>query len=182
MNVLVGIDYSITCPCLCIHRGDSFSYNNCEFHFLIDKKKFEGKVLNQNITGHLHKIWKTTEERFDQISDWAISLIPKESKVFLEGYSYGSKASMIFNISECTGLLKYKLYKNNLQVELVPPTTVKKHFSGKGNARKEVMVEVFLKTVNSNIMKDININRIMSPLTDIVDSYAIAHYGVNKTT
>ena len=50
----------------------------------------------------------------------------------------------MFNIGENTGLLKHKLYKNNLNTQIVTPTEIKKWATGKGNASKTDMYNAFV--------------------------------------
>jgi len=181
MAPLVGIDFSLTCPCLCFWDGGNvpFSLDGCCFSYLIDKKKFErfcGKFI-----GHPHKLWQTNEERYENITEWAITQLSPGTVVFLEGYSFGSRLGMLFNIAELTGLLKHKLYKAKIDFTLVPPTTVKKFATGKGNARKEVMYEAFYKETQFDLLKELNIKVAgTNPESDIVDSYFLAKYGYQK--
>ena len=57
------------------------------------------------------KDYKTPIERFTNISTWALDIIHKHktdtAKVFIEGYSFGSKGQAVFQIAENCGILKY---------------------------------------------------------------------------
>jgi hypothetical protein len=178
---LVGIDFSITCPCLCFWDAGKvpFCWGGCHFSYLINKKKFE-RFCGQ-LRGYPHAPFSSNEERYENITSWAISQVSLGSVVFLEGYSFGSRAGMLFNIAELTGLLKHKLFKAQIDFELVPPTTVKKFATGKGNARKEVMYESFYKETGFDLLKELNIKVAgTNPESDIVDSYFLAKYGYQK--
>jgi hypothetical protein len=175
MNI-VGIDYSMSSPSICVHEGKDWSFSNCKFHFLTNKKKchFTDKIF----FGSLHKDFLSQEERFNNISDWALSVIPKKSLIFIEGYAFSAKGA-IFNIAENTGILKHKLYKNKLidNLSIVAPTTIKKFATGKGNANKLLMYESFVEQTEFDISSIIHCKEGESPMSDIIDSYYIAKYG-----
>lgn len=175
--MIVGIDYSITSPCICV-LGPTFQ--ETVFHFLTDKKKLGGSF--ENIIGWLHKGYETTEERFFNITNWVMSCLPVNLEIILEDYALGAKGQT-FSIGENTGLLKHYLYKSNIKFRLVAPTTIKKFATGKGNANKELMYDHFFKKTKVNLFDQLhltnNSQKIGSPISDIVDSYYIALYGAN---
>lgn len=184
MVVHIGIDYSISCPAMTVHDGDTWSYNNCKFFYLINKKK--SLVSDNKFTGEAHKKFESQQERFDQISEFFLEHIKKYKNIeliSLEGYSFGS-TGQIFNIAENTEVLKYKLYKDKYDVITVPPTTIKKFGSGKGNASKLQMDAAFRKETDIDMSKILNCQTADSPSQDVVDSYFICKYGFfnkNKT-
>lgn len=178
MNI-VGIDYSMTSPSICIHCGNEWSLSNCKFYFLTTKKK---SVISSNIfQGDLQPIFTNQEERFNFISNWAISLIPKNSIIFLEGYSYSSKG-VVFDIGENTGVLKHKIWISGNSINCVSPSSIKKYASGKGNANKLLMYESFIEDTNFDISASIHCREGQSPMSDIIDSYYIAKFGFNQIT
>lgn len=178
MPIFVGIDYSMVCPCLCIHEGLVFSFYNCKFFYLTDKKKF---VRSGQITGEYHQLYTTPEQRYSQIAKWALSKVPSNSIVAIEGYSYASRQGLICNIAECTSVLKQGLYKSNIQFDIVPPTVVKKLATGKGNSSKVPMYESFFKETKFDLLKELNITEAGSnPQSDLVDSYYVVKYIYQK--
>lgn len=64
--------------------------------------------------------------------------------VVLEGYSYGSKGRAVFDLGELGGIVRYVLSNLNIPFYEVPPTTLKKYISGKGNADKDMMMAAAL--------------------------------------
>ena len=63
--------------------------------------------------GSEHKEWETPqfgrgEDRYDKISNWALSLVHDCDLVFLEDYALGAKGK-VFNLGENGGLLKWKI-------------------------------------------------------------------------
>lgn len=75
-----------------------------------------------------------------------LDAIPEPAAIFVEGYSYGSKGSAVFQIAEWGGIARLVLYDRGLldRVYLLPPQTLKKFVTGKGVAQKNVVLrEVF---------------------------------------
>ena len=73
------------------------------------------------------------------------------------------------------GLLKYKLFKNDLRYNLLAPAQVKKFATGKGNANKEKMIEAFKEETGCDLLKIFECNY-TSPVSDIADSYFICKF------
>jgi len=179
-TTIVGIDYSLNSPAICI-ASDDFDFNKCSFHFLTSKKKHMGKFGN-NIFGYEIKEYNTPIERFTNISTWALDTIHKyksdTAKVFIEGYSFGSKGQAVFQIAENCGILKYRLQMSpSMLYNTVVPSVVKKHASGKGNADKQLMYDSFTKHTGVDLMKMFDMGKLNNPVTDIIDSYYIAKVG-----
>lgn len=179
----VGIDYSITSPSVTLLD----SSGNATSHFLSSKKKLIGhhhtKHAQFQLVGHEYPDWETDEQRHRALSRWALSLLPDDSvQIWIEGYSFGSTGSRLFQVAENTGCLKQTLHTSNYAFDVVPPTAVKKFATGKGNANKALMISTFKENTNIDIplilgLKD---NYDGSPVSDIVDSYFIAKYAVSQ--
>ncbi len=179
-----GIDYSLTCPSVCIYTGEKedFSFEKCLIFFLSNTKKYED-FQYKNIEGSQQiQNWQTAEERYDFISDWALDIFIHHNieEIVLEDYSYGSKGK-VFHIAENTGILKWKLWNSELEYHVVPPTVIKKFATGKGNANKEMMYESFLEETNVNLNESLEIKseKIGNPVSDIVDSYYICKLALD---
>ena len=171
--IISGIDYSMSCPSLCIFDTElDFTFQNCDFYYLIDKKT---KIIEEgNIHGEYYSKDSENVKRFDHISDWAITILKnqKVTHVYLEGYSMGSRGR-VFHIAENTGVLKQKIYKAGITCEVVPPSTWKKEVVGKGNADKQHVYE----SMNVDLKPIFKSKSITSPINDIADSYFICKYG-----
>jgi len=184
-QTIVGIDYSLNSPAICI-AGDDFDFDKCSFHFLTSKKKHIGK-FGKNIFGYEIKDYKTPIERFTNISTWALDIIHKHktdtAKVFIEGYSFGSKGQAVFQIAENCGILKYRLQLSpSILYDTVVPSVVKKFASGKGNADKQLMYDSFSKHTKQDLLKMFDMGKLNNPVTDIVDSYYIAKVGYENSS
>ena len=190
-KTIIGIDYSLSCPAICVHKGKEFSWSNCTVYYLTSVKKYEGDYLKDYIkqplydndglkgyiNGRLHLPYPSQTARHDQISNWAISVIPNSyANIFLEGYSYGSKG-LVFNLAENMGILKYKFYRTKHKFEVVVPGVVKKIATGKGNADKLKMYEQFVKDTKIDLMKVFEQTKLNNPVTDIVDAFYVAKAG-----
>lgn len=177
---VVGIDYSLTCPCVCISKDKTFS--NSFFYFLTDRNSVTGKV--HNILGELHDEYVVDQERYENIASWVLDILSNFDKeeiyIMIEDYSFGSKGR-VFNLAENCGLLKYMLFKNAYKFFTVPPTVVKKYATGKGNANKEKMYEAFVNETGIDLHKILSpTTKLGSPTTDIVDAWYIARYMIEK--
>lgn len=185
MTKIIGIDYSLTCPAVCVVDERPLvddPLQNCKFYYLTTVKKYEGVFLDGKIVGNLMPEWNTEQERHDKISDWVFSKSVEHTinpRVFIEDYSFGSKGR-VFNLAENTGLLKHKLYKKGIKFDTVVPSVVKKLATGKGNADKEKMYDKFYEETGVNLMEHLDQQTLKNPVTDIVDSYFIVRGGYDQ--
>ncbi len=183
--IIAGIDYSLSCPGICVYDsklGD-FKLTNTYCYFRSNIQRFN-KFSKDKIFGENHNPWKIEQYRYDDIATWALEILVDKHKVekaFLEGYSYGSTGK-VFHIAENTGILKDRMWDEEVEFEIVPPTTIKKFATGKGNASKEKMYETFMKENPSFDLRASLTPRssnVISPVSDIVDAYFITKYGLS---
>jgi hypothetical protein len=180
-NAIIGVDYSITSPAICVYDGKKkFSFEACKCYNLTSYEN----IFSKDIKFSFHKGYKSEIQRFHNISEWALKIITSyidDIKIVgIEGYSMGSKGK-VFNIAENTALLKYKLFAAAIPFDTVPPTSVKKMATGKGNANKDVMFEQFIKDTNRDLKKELQPNRKLgSPTTDVIDAFYITKYFLDK--
>lgn len=180
---VVGIDFSLTSPAICIHRGSEWSPENCEFHFLTGNKKISGEFLLGRVHGHLFRGFKSDMERFvlNAIDIKQIVQPDENTLVSIEGYSFGSKGSRLFQIGEATGLVKagliYGEHGNLLNeaknIRAFAPSAVKKFATGKGNADKQMMYDAFLAETNIDLVAVLGMKALGNPCHDIADAYFI---------
>ncbi len=174
-KTIVGIDYSLTSPAICIDNGSLM------FFYLTNKKKHIG-MMSEEIIGYEHKEWTDPIQRFKYISDFALDIIEPllEPMVYIEGYSFGSKGQGLFQIAENCGILKYRLQEENIPYDTVVPSVVKKGATGKGNADKDMMLNAFIKETKIDLKKIFDTDKAGNPLSDIADSYFIKKVGSEK--
>ena len=184
MTWVAGIDYSLTSPAICIAevRDNKIKFEDCRFHYIKQKK-------NQNsvgvFNGYDYPKYSDEMERYENLAEWAIERIRwyngRVKCVYLEDYAFAA-TGRVFNIAENTGILKHRLKKNNFKFKTIPPTVIKKHASGKGNANKELMYETFLKETKIDLQSQLTpkSTKIINPVSDIIDSYYIAKCGIEE--
>lgn len=171
-KTIVGIDYSLTSPCVCINNG------NLMWFFLTKKKKHIGQ-LSEDIIGYEHKEWTDPIERFTNISEFVIDILSQcyNPQTYIEGYSYGSKGQALFQIAENCGILKHRLREKGYPYQVIVPSVVKKGATGKGNADKDMMYEAFNKETKIDLKKLFDTDKVGNPVSDIADSYFIQKVG-----
>ncbi len=187
-KTIIGIDYSLTSPAVCI--TDDCKFNNSHFYYLTNRKKYVGKMM-KNIEGFEHEEYTDNIKRFKNISNFVFHVLGRHispkigfrsiNKIFIEGYSFGSKGQGLFQIAENCGILKYRLMDSHIPYETIVPSVVKKGATGKGNADKEKMYDQFYVDTGVNLMEVFEQNTLSNPVTDIVDSYYIAKAGYEIT-
>ena len=184
-KTIVGIDYSLNSPAVCVSTNGGTSFSDCYFYYLTSKKKYMGKML-ENVIGYEHKEYNGPIERFKNLSDWVLHILDTlhkkqtDKNIFIEGYSYGSKGQAIFQIAENGGILKYRL-QNKFTCKTIVPSVVKKLATGKGNADKQKMYEAFTRTQGVDLMKAFDQQTLNNPITDIIDSYYIMRAGFENS-
>jgi hypothetical protein len=180
--LIAGVDYSMTCPSICVFNGNlgEFSFKKCKFYYLTDKKKYANQ-FHTNIKGENFQYYEGDYMRFDSISQWAMKYLVGMEQICLEGYAFGAKGK-VFHIAENTGVLKYKIFQTQIPLEIVQPSAVKKLATGKGNATKDEMHTSFHLETGLDLIFTITPDRkdAISPITDIVDSYYICKYLYEK--
>lgn len=173
-----GIDYSYGCPAMCFWDDkDPLDFDHLHFyaHHTVEK---HCRQVRYNILILRQPKYESPEERFYNISKWAeaVLLTEKPDFITLEGYAMGNSknSNNICQTAENTSLLKQAMRRNNMEFQIVTPSFVKKHFCGKGNADKLVMIDHFEKLFNvkmRGIMDMLDVKD-PKPIDDLVDSFA----------
>ena len=188
---IAGIDYSLTSPAVCIYTeendGGYFDFGRCVLHYLSNTKGQQQLAAGcglDNIKASPYPEWKTEEERHEYLSDWAYKLIQGCKEVFIEGYAFATVGkSHVRSVAEGTELLKHKMWKMKIPFTIFPPTVIKKHATGKGNADKQLMYNAFcdelLTPTDLQERLTPKAKKVTSPISDIVDSYFIAKCGID---
>jgi len=174
--IVAGVDYSLNGPAICLYKpveGKKFSHENCSFYFLTDNKR-QSQFSSTQIFGERLSDWGSDEERYESLADWAIDIVMGATAIGIEGYAFGAQGR-VFQIAEACGILKFKIYQLGIPITIIPPTEVKKKFSGRGNADKNLMYDVWFAETGIDLkgMLTPKAKDSVSPVSDIVDSYAI---------
>jgi crossover junction endodeoxyribonuclease RuvC len=83
---------------------------------------------------------KSDPKRFMIISDSVVQELCDGDKVVVEGFSYGSKGKGVSTQYGIGWAIRTDLVTNKIPYIEVPPTTLKKFATGKGNVKKEDMI------------------------------------------
>lgn len=108
------------------------------------------------------------------------SMDPLQTRVQIEGYAFGSSDSgHASRLAELGGVVKSYLFEKGFAYTEVPPTSVKKFWSGSGRADKTDMIEA-ARTKGypiDELQRDMILKKVDDhPLEDIVDAIAIAEF------
>lgn len=179
--IIAGIDYSLTSPSICVHDGEQWSVENCTFYYLAQKKAWLS--VTGQFLGTEYEKFDSDTHRYDNLSKWSSNILTdnKVTQCYIEGYAFNA-VGRVFQIAENTGLLKYKMWKENIPYRVFAPSEIKKFATGKGNCNKEKMYEAFLEETNIDIRKKLDIMnpKTWNPISDIVDAYYITKLGFHR--
>lgn len=173
---IAGIDYSMTSPAVCVYTGNKKKWNarNCSFHFFYFSKKHT--TNHPNLIPSRYPEYSSPICRFENLARWTNDVVYGCESVMVEGYSFGS-SGRVFDIAENCGILKHKLWYNDVPYVIAEPTVIKKYATGKGNADKQKMFDSYKKEKFSiDLHEELNIkttSKIGGPISDVVDSYWI---------
>ena len=184
--IVMGIDPSINCTGICIY--DTIT-NNHIYYMIVSKctkkmKDFkhdtvtikEYNKLDSNKGEYHIKEYNKAQNILDivyyikDIMNWH-----EPDLVQMEGVSYGSTGSAaLVDLAGLNFSIRMMLIDEDVNFNILAPTTVKKFAVGNGAADKNVMVASW-KMLDKNI-SDINDIKV----DDLADSFFIAHYNINK--
>lgn len=154
--IYVGIDQSISSTAVSI-----LDNNGKEWFYLIkpslSKKEQEIQHSLDNLTYVVYQkkapnktdeYWQKEQIKLDNITN----IVDKVKQIIesfegmkiisIEGLSYGSRTSSLIDLSGLNYLIRNAL--KNHTIFVFAPSSVKKFYSGIGNAGKDIMVDVFL--------------------------------------
>ena len=84
----------------------------------------------------------TTEQRLIIIKDKVLEICNKYEniKIGMEGLSYGSRGESMLELAALHYFLKVNFLTSKFQYDTIQPSAVKKHITGVGNCKKELML------------------------------------------
>jgi crossover junction endodeoxyribonuclease RuvC len=101
---------------------------------IIDK---QGNVINtQDVTTKV----KEDPQRFSDIAEKIMDELEPNDIITIEGFSYGSKGKGVSFQYGLGWIIRHMLIERGYIYTEVPPTSVKKFATGKGNTKKDEMV------------------------------------------
>ena len=205
--IKIGIDYSLISPAVCVYKDGEYSFISFFDDYGKDWKEGKSKtflyhrllsgIIEQNpYTRNISTSDYREEQRTkmiaakmiaNKISERLKEIVGDEVVIIgLEGFSYGSISSSTLDLALFNSFLRIKLLEDfgeNCLV-IISPTEGKKRLSGKGNAKKEDMIQAFIenRTEDPDIEKcpfwkfckenELDYKNI-KPIDDLVDSWSI---------
>lgn len=79
--------------------------------------------------------------RVAQISAVVLDTVDHGDLVVIEGYSYNSRGSSIVDLAELGGVVRYLLNAGHDSYLDIPPATLKRYSTGRGNADKAMVLK-----------------------------------------
>jgi crossover junction endodeoxyribonuclease RuvC len=148
MNKIMGIDLSLVeTGIICLEDGE------ITLSRLVKSKPSDEKEIER-----IQKIAR-------QVTESILSYKP--DLIVIEGLSYGSKNSTsLCQLAKLNFSVEIFCYQMGHRYLMVPPTTLKKFITGKGNAKKEVMLMKILKKYDLEFDNN-----------NLADAFALAKYG-----
>jgi hypothetical protein len=111
-KTIVGIDYSLNSPAVCVSTNGGTSFSDCYFYYLTSKKKHMGKML-ENVIGYEHKEYNGPIERFKNLSDWVLHILDTLHKKQTRKKSFSLKdILMVQKAKQYFKLLKTVVFLN----------------------------------------------------------------------
>jgi hypothetical protein len=203
--MIIGIDFSINSTAVCLKTEDGIRL----FSFVPNyKKTLSAFKIHEEISEVVDVVsYKKDPSSKDPIEDQAIKLsnadvlsytIIRTIKPFvteipdirIEGFSFGSKGNSFIDLITYNTFLKTKLILEwGHCISVVSPKTVKKMYTGNGNASKVDMVKKYLELGSGNFyekLKSLNLkleenSTIPKPIDDLVDSVALGEIVLTLT-
>lgn len=204
--IKIGIDFSLTSPAICVYKNGEYSFISFFNDGGKDWKKSKSKAYKYHndlceiidVIPYTRKI-DDSIYRSEQKSKMADALmianliidklkevIDDEVIIGLEGFSYGSISSSTLDLAMYNSFLRMKLIENfgSDCLNIISPTEGKKVLFGKGNAKKDDMIQSFIdnKLEDDALLKcalwqycktnGVDFKQ-PKPIDDLVDAYGI---------
>ena len=204
--IKIGIDFSLTSPAICVYKNDKYIFISFFNDGGKDWKKSKSKSFRyhkdlceiidvipytRNIDGSNYRSEQKTKMSdalmiANLIIEKLKSIIDSDVVIGLEGFSYGSISSSTLDLAMYNSFLRMKLIENfgSDCLHIVSPTEGKKMLFGKGNAKKDDMIQAFIDNrlednvlIDNDLWKYCNKNGVdfkqPKPIDDLVDAYGI---------
>lgn len=204
--IKVGIDFSLTSPAICVYKNGEYDFISFFNDGGKDWKKSKSKSFkyHNDLCGIIDVIPYTrriddgiyrNEQRTKMADALMIAnliieklkmIVDDEVIIGLEGFSYGSISSSTLDLAMYNSFLRMKLIETfgSDCLNIISPTEGKKMLFGKGNAKKEDMIQAF---IDNRLNDDILTNNAFwqycknngvdfkqpKPIDDLVDAFGI---------
>lgn len=201
---IISVDFSINSPAVVIKDDTSLQI----FSFV---PNFNDKLKSSDIYNELSKIihvipYKKEMTTKDPIKDQTVKMknadylsdaimtaigphIKEIPQIRIEGFSFGSKGNSFIDMISFNTFLKVKMIQKwGYVIKVVSPKTIKKMFTGNGNASKCDMIRHFVNNYDNSLVDIITKLgivqdgefKIRKPVDDIVDAYALTQIEIKE--
>lgn len=205
--IKIGIDFSLISPAICIYKDGEYSFisffddhgknwKECKskdynYHRLlsdvIELNPYTREIDKKNYREEQRTKMRAAKMIAHKISNRLVELVGDEKVIIgLEGFSYGSISSSTLDLALFNSFLRIKLLEDFGEdcLVIISPTEGKKNLSGKGNAKKDDMIQAFIENRTNDpdiekcpfwkFCKDNELDyKNIKPIDDLVDSYGI---------
>lgn len=178
--ILIGIDFSITSPAICVYDEDASSYEFISIPGVIGKAEIPANqkayfwhrllkennqevIVNQRVSPSKEYIIEQRDKlkEADKLSDMILDIIKlkhqksADIRIGIEGFSYASQGQSFIDLIMYNSIMRDKLAKEIgfENIYIFSPTEVKKFATTKGNADKEKMIKAFLGVTDPELIK-----------------------------
>ena len=164
--IKIGIDFSLTSPAICVYKNGKYSFisffndngkdwkhsksKTYRYHndlcVIIEVIPYTRKIDDSNYRNEQKTKMADALMIVNLIIDKLKQIIDDEVIIGLEGFSYGSISSSTLDLAMYNSFLRMKLIENfgSDVLNIVSPTEGKKVLFGKGNAKKDDMIQAFI--------------------------------------
>lgn len=204
--IKIGIDFSLTSPAICVYKNGeyrfisffndggkdwmkskskSYRYHN-ELKEIIEIIPYTRKIDGSDYRNEQKTKMADALMIVNLIIDKLKTIIDDDVIIGLEGFSYGSISASTLDLAMYNSFLRMKLIEifGSDCLNIISPTEGKKMLFGKGNAKKDDMIQAFINNrpndnelMASAFWKYCNENEIdfkqPKPIDDLVDAYGI---------
>ena len=202
----IGIDFSLTSPAVCVYKNGEYSfisffndggkdwrksksksyrYHN-ELKDIIEVIPYTRKIDDSNYRNEQKTKMADALMIVNLIIEKLKTVIDGDVIIGLEGFSYGSISSSTLDLAMYNSFLRMKLIENfgSDVLNIVSPTEGKKVLFGKGNAKKDDMIQSFIDNrLKDDILESNDFWKYCKengvdfkqpkPIDDLVDAYGI---------
>jgi hypothetical protein len=203
--MIIGIDFSINSTAVSIRDGDDLTLMsfvpNLELgraawrvHESLQSELNIFSYQKDAITKNAMEDQQIKIRNADRLSSIIIdsigeSTLQKVERINIEGFSYASKGNAFIDIITYNTFLKCKMYQIvKDRIFVIPPKTLKKIYTGNGNATKCDMLRSYLGKNDNQLctlirevvtIKEEGEFPIPKPIDDVIDSIALTEIGTD---
>lgn len=198
-----GVDFSLNSSAVCVSIDNKYSLfnfiNTSSFYNKKGDKVLEKWKIHSEINSFVNIVFSPREViskdyaesqidkilSYEALAESIVSILPIGCKVGLEGFSYASKGQGYIDLIMAQSILRLKIVsRSDLKLIVIPPSNIKKFYSGKGNADKKLMFDSFkISDFNNPLFEYVNTfdvvkpnGDILKPVDDLIDAIAICKY------